>query len=161
MITKSNIFLLCIGLFSASLSSCSEGEAYSHFHHLEKGKWHRDSLLVFSIDSVITFGTAYDVTVELTTNHGYPYRNLWLLVDHNLADSLIRTDTLRCLLANEHGKWLGSGAGGLNQLSLTYRSFIPRDSVYNYRLVIRHGMDGTLLRGVEKVGIKLFESDKK
>ena len=97
--------------------------------------------------------------MELTTNRSYPYRDLWLQIDQDLTDSLVRSDTLRYLLADEYGKWLGSGAGGLNQLSLPYRSFIPRDSVYSYQLTIRQIMDDELLRGVEKVGIKLVETN--
>lgn len=97
----------------------------------------------------------YEVTIELTTNRSYPYRDLWLQIDQDLTDSLVRIDTLRCLLANEYGRWLGGSAGGLNQLSLAYRSFLPRDSVSHYRLAIRHAMDDERLRGVEKVGIKL------
>lgn len=133
---------------------------YSCFHHIENGKWYRDSVLVFTIDSLIsTAGHGYDVTVELTTNHSYPYRDLWLQIDQDLTDSLVRTDTLRCLLADEHGRWLGSGTGGLSQLSLYYRSFIPRDSVYHYRLTIHQIMEDEILRGVEKVGIKVVRSD--
>ncbi|WP_158602508.1 gliding motility lipoprotein GldH [Proteiniphilum sp. X52] len=159
MRTKSNISILFAGLFFTLLASCSGKEVYSRFHHIENGKWCRDSVLVFEIDSLARpYGAGYDVTVELTTNRGYLYRDLWLLIDQNLTDSLVRTDTLHCLLADEYGKWLGSGAGGLNQLSLPYRTFIPRDSVYNYRLMIRQGMDEDQLRGVEKVGIKIIET---
>lgn len=174
MRTKSNIFLVFTSLLFAIFISCSGEEVYSRFHHVEDGKWYRDSVLVFTIDSLSrSFDTRvsdgkykmphaeYKVMVELTTNRGYPYRDLWLIIEQNLTDSLIHTDTLRLILANEHGKWLGSGVGGLNRLSLPYRSFIPRDSVYNYRIGIRHGMDEELLRGVETVGIKIVEGDGK
>lgn len=156
MRTKSNIFILFAGLLLAIFVSCSGGEAYSRFHHIEDGKWYRDSVLFFKIDSLLPPpAVEYNVTVELTTNRSYLYRDLWLFIDHNLTDSLFHTDTLRCILADEHGKWLGGSVGGLNQLSLPYRSFIPRDSACNYQLVIRHGMEEELLRGVERVGIKM------
>lgn len=160
MRTKSNIFSLFAGLLFTLLISCSGGETYSRFHHIENGKWYRDSFLVFTIDSLTpSLGIGFDVTIELTTNHSYPYRNLLLEIDQNLTDPIIRTDTLRFLLADEHGRWLGSGAGGLNQLSLPYRSFVPapRDSMHQYRLIIRQAMEDNPLRGVEKVGVKLVE----
>jgi gliding motility-associated lipoprotein GldH len=158
--TKHDIFRVLAGLLFTVLVSCSGGEDYSCFHHIKNGKWCRDSLLVFTIDSLIhSPGAIYDVTVELTINRGYPYRDLWLQIDQNLTDSHVRTDTLRYLLADEYGKWLGSGAGGLNHFSLPCRSFMPRDSVYNYRLTVRHAMDDDLLQGVEKVGIKIAEAD--
>ena len=162
MRTKSDAFILFAGLFFTILASCSGEEVYSRFHHIQNGKWYRDSVLVFEIDSLAPpSGAGYDVTVELTTNRGYLYRDLWLLIDQDLTDSLVHTDTVHCLLADEYGKWLGGGAGGLNQLSLPYRTFIPRDSVYNYRLIIRQAMDEDQLRGVEKVGVKIIEAGGK
>jgi gliding motility-associated lipoprotein GldH len=159
--TKRNIFAVFAGLLFITLAACSGGEVYSRFHHIGDGKWRRDSLLVFTLDSLnLAPGATYNVIVELTTNRGYPYRDLWLQIEQDLTDSLVRTDTLRYLLADEYGKWLGSGAGGLNQLSMPYRSFMPRDSVYNYRLAIRQIMADDLLRGVEKVGIKVVEADR-
>jgi gliding motility-associated lipoprotein GldH len=158
--TKRNIFLILAGLLFITFASCSGGEAYSRFYHIENGKWRRDSLLVFTIDSLIpASGITYNVTVELTTNRSYPYRDLWLQISQDLTDSLACADTLRCLLADEYGKWMGSGAGGLNHLSLPYRSFTQRDAARNYRLTIRQLMDDDPLRGVEKVGVKVVEAD--
>ena len=163
MRTTSNLFPLFTGLLVALLISCTGGETYSRFHHIENGKWYRDSSLLFTIDSLSPpLGTDYDVTVELTTNHGYPYRNLLLEIDQNLTDTIVHTDTLRLLLADEHGRWLGSGAGGLNQLSFPYRSFrsASRDSLSRYTLTIRQTMEDNPLKGVEKVGIRLVETNK-
>lgn len=153
---KGNIFWIFACLIFITLASCSEGEAYFRFHHIENGTWLRDSLLVFTIDSLSsTKASSYDVTVELTTNRSYPFRDIWLQIDQDLTDSLVQTDTLRFMLADENGKWLGSGTGGLNQLSFPYCSFTTRDTVYRYRLTVRQIMDVERLRGVEKVGIKL------
>lgn len=161
MRTKSKFFLLFAGLFLVVLASCSDREAYSRFYHIENGKWSRDSFLVFVIDSMVhTPGVHYDVTIELTTNRSYPYRDLWLQIDHNLTDSLLHTDTLRFILADKNGKWLGSGVGGLNQLSFPYTSFIAPDSVKNKRLTIHHVMENEWMQGVEKMGVKIIQVNK-
>lgn len=140
------------------LASCSGGEAYTHYYHINDGKWCRDSVLVFAIDSLThPLGKSYDVTVELTINRAYPYRDLWVVVNQDLTDSIVHADTIRYLLADEYGKWLGGGTGGLNQFSFPFLSFIPRDSVFHYRLTIRQVMDDKLLQGVEKVGIKIVD----
>lgn len=159
--TKSNILSIFTGLVFIVLSSCADGDRYTRFHHIENGMWHNDSSLVFSIDSVsFVPETAYDVTIELTTNRSYPYRDIWLVIDQDLTGTAVRTDTLKALLANENGKWLGSGVGGLNQFSLPFLSFTPRDSTYHYRLTIRQGMHINPLRGVEKVGVKVVEANE-
>lgn len=143
------------------LASCSSGEVYYRFHHLDKGRWYRENPLVFAIDSMAFHpGKQFDLSIELSTNQGYPYRDLWLRVDHNLADTLFRSDSLHIQLADEQGRWLGSGAGGLNQLSVPYLDrVVPQvhDSVTGYRVKIGHLMKDNPLHGVESVGLRIVE----
>ncbi|MBK5194736.1 MAG: gliding motility lipoprotein GldH [Proteiniphilum sp.] len=158
MRTRTDILFFVAGALFSLLISCSEGEEYYRFHHIEKGKWYRDSTLIFTMDSLnISAGRAYDVTIEISSGYIYPYRNLWLRIDHNLADTLLRSDTLHYRLADEHGKWLGSGVGGLNQLSLPFLSSIPLYMPHLYRLTIAHVMSDDPLTGIEKVGLKVTE----
>lgn len=156
MKTKNDLFLLFVGLSFTVLSSCVGKDTYFQYRHIQSGEWHQDSVWEFLADSAASYLECgqYDVSVELITNRGYPYRDLWLLVSHNIADTLMRTDTLHCFLADEHGRWLGHGVGSLNQLSVPYRSFIFCDSTRSHRLEIRHAMEDDLLRGVEAVGIR-------
>lgn len=102
-------------------------------------------------------GVAYDVTIEISSGHIYPYRNIWLQINHNLTDTLLRSDTVQYRLADDHGKWLGSGVGGLNQLSLPFLTSIPLDTAHHYRLAIAQVMNDDPLTGIEKVGLKVME----
>ena len=151
-----SIRFLLTGLLFSFLLSCAEGEAYYRFHHIDKGKWYRDSTLVFRMDSIALHpAKKYDVTIEISTNRAYPYRDLWVQIDQNLTDTLFRSDTLHYRLADDYGRWLGSGAGGLNQLSLPYLSSVPLDTTYPYAVHIRQTMTDDPLTGVEKVGVKV------
>lgn len=141
------------------LVSCTGNEVYYRYHHIDKGRWNRDSTLVFTIDSgKFLPGKQYSFTIELSSNRSYPYRDLWLGVGHNLTDTLFHVDTLRVMLMDEQGKWIGSGVGGLNQLSVRYLvnlSPVVRDSVTGYTVWIKQVMGDNPLHGVEKVGLKV------
>ncbi|MEN6588900.1 MAG: gliding motility lipoprotein GldH [Proteiniphilum sp.] len=151
-----SIRFLVTGLLFSSLLSCAEGEVYYRFHHIENGRWYRDSTLVFSMDSVALHpAKRYDVTIEITTNRAYPYRDLWVQINQNLTDTLFRSDTLHYRLADDYGRWLGSGAGGLNQLSLPYLSSVPLVTTCPYAVHIRQTMTDDPLAGIEKVGVKV------
>src|SRR5690554_1068971 len=103
-------------------------------------------------------GKQYSFTIELSSNRSYPYRDLWLDVGHNLTDTLFHVDTLRVMLMDEQGKWMGSGVGGLNQFSVPYLlnlSPVARDSVTGYTIWIKQVMGDNPLHGVEKVGLKV------
>ncbi|MBF6628501.1 MAG: gliding motility lipoprotein GldH [Proteiniphilum sp.] len=161
MRTRNNILLFVTGVLFSSLISCSEGEVYYRFYHIDKGNWYHDSTLIFTMDSLnVNVAQAYDVTIEVSSGHLYPYRNIWLQIDHNLTDTLIRSDTLQYHLADDHGKWLGSGVGGLHQLSLPFLNSIPLDTAHLYRLSITQVMKDDPLAGIEKVGLKVTEVNR-
>ena len=134
--------------------SCTEKEISYNYQHINEGRWYRDSLLTFRIDSFqIETVNSYDISFELTTGHNYPYKDIWMEVSHNLRDSLFKIDSLHYLLADDYGKWLGSGAGGLNQFTLPYISAITLDTVQDYEIQIRQIMANDPLVGVEKIGL--------
>ena len=149
-------FLLSIGFL---IASCSNRDVYVGFQHIDRGRWYQDSTFVFRMDSLkIDPGKRYDVTVELSSNSRYPYRNLAIAVENNFRDTLFQTDTLHILLADEQGRWLGNGVGGLFQLSAPFLHTLSFDAVRSYEVRIRHNMEADPLPGIEKLGIRIMES---
>lgn len=155
------VSMACLTLLLFTLASCSKGEMYYRYHHVQHGKWHRDSSLLFAIDPVaLQPGRPYGLSIELSFNNAYPYQDLWLLVEHNLTTSPFHADTLHVKVADERGRWLGTGVGGLHQLSIAYPHVVrptTRDSTTGYRVTVAHYMDDNPLKGVEKVGLKLVQ----
>lgn len=143
------------------LLSCNKGEVYYRFHHIAKGDWYRDSVLVYRMDS-LHFNPArqYDVTLELANNNGYAYRNCWLSIRHNLTDTVFQTDSLQVVITDEFGKPAGSGVGGLRQLSVPYLSSLMLDTSRVYEIHIRQAMRDNPLPGIEKVGVKIMETGR-
>lgn len=155
-----NIVLISAAVLLTILTACAEGEVYYRFHQIGKGQWFRDSTLVFTMDSLdLPPGVRYDVTIELTTSGVYPYRDLWLQIDHNLADTVFRSDTMHYQLADGYGKWLGSGVGGLHQLSLPFLSAVSLDRSRKYKLGIGQIMNDDPLTGIEKAGLKVMATN--
>jgi len=156
--TTHNIIVIAATVLLTILTACAEGEVYYRFHHLGKSQWFRDSILLFTIDSLdLSPGRRYDVTIELSSSRVYPYRDVWLQIDHNLTDTVFRRDTMHYELADEYGKWLGSGVGGLHQLSLPFLSAVPLDRSRTYVLEISQIMNDDPLTGIEKTGLKVVE----
>lgn len=134
---------------------------YFHYSQIAKGVWDKDDAVVFELDSLpFDPRKRHDVSVEITTNNEYPYRNLRLLISQNLQDSVPRTDTLDVELADSYGKWRGSGVGGLHQLSVPYLKSVHLDSTKIYRLLVWQGMRDKSLKGFEKMGIKITEAER-
>ena len=143
-------------LLLAFLLSCAEGEVYYRFQHIDKGRWYRDSTVQFHMDSLkLQTGERYDVSIELSTNGAYPYRDIWMQVTHNLTDTLLQNEPLHFRIADDYGRWLGNGLGGLNQLSQPLFRSLPLDTASRYVIKLRQVMDADPLPGIEKIGIKV------
>ncbi len=136
--------------------SCNGDKTSYQYRQIEGGEWHRDSLLLFTTDSLFQpEGPLLELSFEITSNNRYPYRDLWMLVEQNISDTLFRADTLQILLADEKGQFLGSSAGGLHQLTVPYIRVMVDEPIRPYQVRIRHLMADDPLQGIEKVGVKV------
>ncbi len=142
------------------LFSCGESEEYYAFKYISDGRWSKDSVLCLQFDSLrLNSSDVYHVDIEIIHNKSYPYQDLWLLIGNNLQDSILQYDTLKCLVNDQYGRWLGSGGSGLHQVSVSYKKNISvQDSVKNYCFFIRQFMRDDPLLGVEKIGVKMYKA---
>lgn len=154
---RNRILFLLVGVQLIVLASCSNGEVYFRYHHIDRGMWYHDSVLTFTLDSInFNPDVRNDFSIELTTSDIYPYKDIWFQVEHNLNDTAYSCDTLHTRLADDYGKWLGSGTGGLHQVSLPFKSAIALDTSRTYVLKVSHLMKDDPLYGVEKAGVKVM-----
>ena len=155
MKTKNSIFFL-LTVFILFVS-CKGEELYFQYQKVEKGDWYRDSVLNFSLDTLKANQVGqYNISLELTTSMLYPFSDIQLKVDHNFNDSIISSDTIRYAITSKHGKWLGRGVGSLHQLSIPYKTGVWLDSTRAFGLRVIHLMNLDPLKGVEKLGIKVY-----
>lgn len=99
-----------------------------------------------------------NINVELRTNSGYGFANLWLEVSDNIEDSTKYTaDTIELRTADDKGIRFGSNTAGLYQISVPYRKYSKvRRSNNNVR--IRHLMSESPLKGIENIGILVYRN---
>lgn len=96
---------------------------------------------------------SYDITLGIRHDNYYPYRNLWLFVDYIGNDTLIRRDTVECMMANEYGSWYGSGFGTSYQFEKKIKSGIkPADARH---IVVWQGMRDDTVTHIENIGITI------
>jgi gliding motility-associated lipoprotein GldH len=154
---KHNIVFILCGLLLILISiSCGRQEIYYRFHELKGEAWAQSDILVFDIDSTLfEVNKPYNLAIEMTNSVGYPYQNIWFFVRINIDNDSIFTNTSKEFrLADEFGKWTGSGFGSLYQSSLPLGLITFREK-RNYRITLGHGMRDEPLKGVDKVGVKI------
>lgn len=97
----------------------------------------------------------YDIDVSLRYTNNYNYRNLWLFISGKAETGEEFTDTLNCILADEYGKWLGSGWGASYQQVVPYKTNFrfPRKGKYSFS--VQQGMRDDVIPGITEVGLKI------
>lgn len=141
-------------LFCIALCSCSSDSYYDTNISIPQGKWHQDSTLSFLIPIEDTTAV-FDFFLNLRHNTDYPYANLYLFIHSVTPMGEQAKDTLELQLAQNNGKWLGSGRGGFryNQFILTKK--VRFANIGTYKFNIRQGMRCQQLEGIEDIGMQL------
>lgn len=165
---KHRIFFASCLIFLC-LISCSKQDTYFHIHEIKDAKWAQNDTLRVTIDTVMLrldsvlfeANMPYTLSLEVTNNVSYPYRNIWFFIQSNFnSDSTYTTESKEYQLADIEGKWLGAGFGSLYQSSFPVADNIYFNEKRNYYIKIEHGMRDEPLIGIEKVGLKLSKKEK-
>lgn len=160
LVMKQNKVYYCLFIILIVCLSCNNRETYFQFYDLNEAKWSKLDTLYFDIDStLIEPNVNYEMTIELTNDSDYPYQNIWLYVQDNITSENFNRFELQYELADEMGRWYGSGFGALYQVSLNYKNPISFPEKKNYQLKIVQGMRDEPLTGIDKVGVKLTRID--
>jgi len=140
------------------LVSCGPDVIYEDYVTIPEDGWSKDSMASFkvNIDDVDSY---YKIYINIRNKSDYPNSNIWLFLNVESPDGKTVRDTLNIFLADEHGKWLGSGWGDLFLVKYLYHhqplKFVhPGEYVFN----IIQGMRYDELEGIQNIGITIEKS---
>jgi gliding motility-associated lipoprotein GldH len=147
-----NRFLLAI-LISLLTVACSNNDVFFQYKAVAPTGWNKDSLYTFDVKITDTV-SAYNVYVNIRNRGEYPYQNLWLFLDKTSPDKIQMKDSVECYLADQRGKWLGSGIGSVMEMPILYQqnARFKKAGIYHYKIV--HGMRDSVLIGINDIGMR-------
>jgi gliding motility-associated lipoprotein GldH len=142
-----------------SLLSCSRNTVFTDSLTMKNETWKLNEIAVFKVNVDDTLN-ANNLNFIIRNGSSYPFRNLFLFVTAVSPEGKTLTDTLQFNLADEKGKWYGSGFGDVHELIMPYKSnvFFPRKGIYEFK--IQHGMRVEDLKGVYDFGLKVEKIKK-
>lgn len=147
--------LLLVGSM-ACLLSCGPEPVYDQFQVVEDTDWDKSKVYYFTF-MIEDNSVPYDVTLSLRNNNFYPYQNLWIFSQEESPSGELTTDTTEYTLADEYGRWTGQG------ISLYHSNFLIRQHYRfpypgQYTFSFRHGMRDDVLRGIQEIGLRIYQS---
>ncbi|OJV38914.1 MAG: hypothetical protein BGO29_10920 [Bacteroidales bacterium 36-12] len=133
--------------------SCSQNTNYTQYKIIDPIGWSMDSICVFLVD--IKDSSPYDLVINVRHTANYPYQNLWLFTEHISPDNSSVLDTIACVLADNAGKWLGSGSASIYDLPIIWKKDYKFATSGIQEIKIRHGMREEYLCGIQAIGLKV------
>ncbi|WP_294820817.1 gliding motility lipoprotein GldH [uncultured Flavobacterium sp.] len=145
--------------------SCDKRRVFDEYKALD-GKWNKDSIISFSFEQKDT-AALYDAFINIRNNNGYPYNNLFLIVQmQEPGSAVVKVDTLEYQMANPDGSLLGEGFSDVKESKLWYRQKMqfPKPGKYTVSIqqAVRKGgeVPGVQeLDGVTEVGFRIESTE--
>jgi gliding motility-associated lipoprotein GldH len=149
------IFFLAFSIIF--LSSCGDFPLASSSIEIDSDGWNSMDPISFEWD-VVDLDLRYNAFIDIRHNADYPYSNLYLFLDFTFPNGKQRKDTLACILADQRGRWYGSGIGDIIDHRVSFRENLEFPINGKYRLKVAHGMRQDLLPGITDLGFRLEKS---
>lgn len=149
---KHRTFILL--LIISTIISCSQKDTYLKYFPVNESGWSKDTLYVFDV-LVKDSAAIYNLYVNIRNRGEYPYQNLWLFLEKITPDSVVSRDTIEFYLADDRGKWFGTGIGSTFEMPVLYQPKIKFQTTGTYRYKIKQGMRDSILVGINDLGMRL------
>lgn len=137
------------------LFGCQDNRrVYEKYISIENYQWSFRDTLDFKVPIKDT-STAYQLTLKLRNKINYPYRNIWLLIQHEAPSGKTSSIKAEFQLAKKSGKWTGQGIGDIYDHRFPIRQNISLSEKGTHRFRLVHLMRKNKLPGVMNVGLQL------
>jgi len=153
-----NLFYIIILLSAFCFVACTNDDVFFQYKKIKSTGWNKDSVLSFDF-SINNSSIPYNIYVNIRNTSEYSYQNFWLFIKKSVANSdstfeVIQSDTVECYLADERGKWLGSGAGAMYEMPLLIEKNAHLEQK-KYRYELTQGMRNDILQGISDIGLRV------
>lgn len=151
-----NIIILAVSILS--LISCDPDRVYEKNIRIPEGIWHQDNIINFDLAIEDTI-SAYNLYINVRNANLYPMSNLYLFITTTAPSGHSIKDTVEVVLADEKGKWLGSGLGDIWDLQQAYKKNIRFAQKGKYSFEYEQAMRMERLPFIMDVGLRVEKAD--
>ena len=136
--------------------SCTKPVYYEQYQTIDN-PWDKNREYFFTCE-IEDHTVTYNISINIRNNNLYPYQNLWLFYTEEQPERLVLRDTIECMLADDYGKWIGSGIS-IYHLKIPIRTQYKFPQKGQYTFKIRQGMRDDRLKGIEQIGVRLEKNN--
>ncbi|MFL5764805.1 MAG: gliding motility lipoprotein GldH [Bacteroidia bacterium] len=136
------------------LSSCDSKRIFEQNQPMPESGWDVTNVVKYDVN-ITDPATPANFYINVRQADGYPYDNIFMFIKTVFPNGKQSNDTLDCQLADEKGKWLGSGAGDIydNQIPFKRNVRFPMPGTYHFE--IQQGMRTENVPLIMDVGLRI------
>jgi gliding motility-associated lipoprotein GldH len=140
--------------FISVIYSCDPNQVFESNIEIKDFSWHKDSIIKFQVDIKDTINP-HNIYINVRNTSRYKMQNLFLFVTTTSPSGSTLRDTFECYLADERGKWTGSGWGDIYDNQFIYKENIrfPVSGVYTFEYV--QAMRTDKLEYISDIGLRI------
>lgn len=153
---KRSIFILFITLLT--LASCDRSGVYDNYITMPDAGWSKDSMAVFRV-KIKDVDKHYNLEVNVRNQGNYENSNLWLFIDVIGPNGKTERDSIDCILADQSGKWKGTGWGNYYQLTIPFKRGVKFPEKGEYTFMFIHGMRADKVSGIRDIGLRVEKAN--
>ncbi len=141
-----------------SVTSCDPSRVFEDNIRIPDGVWEQDNIVSFDLMVEDTI-SSYNLYVNVRNANLYPMSNLYLFITTTAPSGHSIMDTVEVILADEKGKWLGSGLGDIWDLQQAYKQNIRFAQRGEYTFEYEQAMRVERLPFILDVGLRVEKAD--
>lgn len=153
---KNRLLLIVFGLFAALLTACDPARVYDENRTIENNAWYFGNKIPFDVQIEDTT-KYYNVLVNLRVDANYKYSNIFMLVHTTNPDKKTDQRRIEIRLADESGRWMGSGLGDLYDYRFPAFRKVKFPQQGFYRFELEQNMRDDTLMHIKSAGIRVEE----
>lgn len=117
------------------LFSCDKNAVFEKNISIPDHKWDMTNILRLETEISDTV-SPHNIYINVRNGSGYEYSNLFLFMTTITPKGLVAHDTLELTLADDRGKWLGSGSGDVwdNRILFKRNFKFPEAGLWHFEL---------------------------
>ena len=153
-IINNTIFILILAL----LVSCDSNQIFERNIELADYSWHKDSIIKFEVDIRDTINP-HNIYINVRNTSRYEMQNLFLFLTTTSPTGVALRDTFECYLADERGRWTGSGWGDIYDNQFIYKKNIrfPVSGTYTFEYI--QAMRTDKLKYISDIGLRIEKAE--
>lgn len=148
-ITRLLIITVTLGIFA-----CDPGRIYESNISIPRGEWRRENRARFGVEITDTVSLC-NVYINVRNNSRYKHSELWLFIDVYSPAGIVNRDTVKIMLADHRGKWLGHGLGDKFDTRIVFRKNVRFPVSGAYIFEYEQASRDEPLFGIEDIGLRI------